>query len=139
VANSLRLLKLSETIRLAIEGGEISSGHARALLSVEDEAARETLFEEIKSQSLNVRDAEKLAQEASGKMPASGSTSGAQSAAAKAAPKTRDPNLAALEQKFIDALGTKVSIEGNWKKGRLVIDYYSMEDLDSILRLLSRQ
>lgn len=126
VANTLRLLKLPEEMRQALASGEISSGHARALLSVDDPAARHSLFKRISTQGLSVRQAEKEAGELNSQL------SGAAPVKTAKQDKPRDPNYADLEQKFIESLGTKVQLKGSWNKGQLVIDYFSQEDLDRI-------
>jgi ParB family chromosome partitioning protein len=130
VANTLRLLKLPDEMRQALAAGEISAGHARALLSVGDPSARQILFKKITSQGLSVRQAEKEA----------GAMNSTAPAAKAAKPeKPRDPNYADLEQKFIEALGTKVQMKGNWDKGQLVIDYFSQSDLDRIFNKIVGQ
>ena len=123
IANTLRLLKLPEEMRKALASGELSSGHARALLSVSEPAARQSLFKKIVSQGLSVRQAEKEAGELN---------NGPVLTKSAKQEKERDPNYADLEQKFIEALGTKVQMKGNWDKGQLVIDYFSQSDLDRI-------
>lgn len=126
VANTIRLLKLPEEMRHSLASGELSSGHARALLSVDDGPARQALYKKILSQGFSVRQAEKEADELKRML------SGAAPAKSAKAEKPRDPNYADLEQKFIESLGTKVQLKGSWNKGQLVIDYFSQEDLDRI-------
>ncbi len=132
VANILRLLKLPEDMRASLASGELSSGHARALLSVSDPAARQILFKRISSQGLSVRQSEKMAGELNG-------TAGAAVGKAKKEEKKPDPNYLDMEQKFIEALGTKVQMRGNWDKGQLVIDYFSQSDLDRIFNKIVGQ
>jgi len=133
VANALRLLKLPASMQKSIEAGNVSSGHARALLSVTDTRAREILFREILDGDVSVREAEKrasaLAEKKGGeKTPAKGAKSGSK----------RPPEIDAMVEKFISKLGTKVVIDGNLNKGRIHIDYYSMEDLERLYEILSR-
>jgi ParB family chromosome partitioning protein len=130
VANALRLLKLPPAMGKALEAGTISAGHARAILSLSGAAAQERLFTEINAKALSVRAAEKRAAE----LGAGGRGKNAKAAANP--PDTRDPELKAMEEKFIETLGTKVRINGTLKKGRIEIEYYSMEDLDRLLELL---
>ncbi|MCL2721088.1 MAG: ParB/RepB/Spo0J family partition protein [Treponema sp.] len=132
VANALRLLKLPVEIQKNIEDGKISSGHARALLSVTNTKSREKLFREILSSDVSVREAEKRAavlnaSEEGGKKNAAGK-SGAKGS-------KRPPEVDAMEEKFIERLGTKVVIEGDLNKGRIHIDYYSMEDLERLYEI----
>jgi ParB family chromosome partitioning protein len=134
VANALRLLKLPADMQKSIEEGGISPGHARALLSVADKNPREKLFREILARGLSVREAEKRAA-ALNSGPADGTDGDKAAETEKAAPK-RPPEIGAMEEKFIGRLGTKVAIEGDLNKGRIRIDYYSMEDLERLYEIL---
>jgi ParB family chromosome partitioning protein len=136
VANALRLLKLPAEIQKSIEEGGISPGHARALLSVTDKKSRERLFREILSGELSVREAEKRAAALnSGPAEGRGEEGDKTAEMEKAAPK-RPVEISGMEEKFIGKLGTKVVIEGDLNKGRIRIDYYSMEDLDRLYGIL---
>jgi ParB family chromosome partitioning protein len=133
VANALRLLKLPVEIQKSIEEGKISSGHARALLSVTNTKARDKLYRELLSNDLSVREIEKRAaalnsNEDKGK-PEDGSEKTGKG-------KKRPPEVDAMVEKFISKLGTKVVIEGDLNKGRIHIDYYSMEDLERLYEIL---
>ncbi len=129
VANTLRLLKLPEEMLKPLASGELTSGHARALLSVTNPASRQILFNRISTQGLSVRQAEKMAAELNDQL--NGSIP-ANTGHDKKQEKQRDPNYVDMEQKFIEALGTKVQMKGSWNKGQLVIDYFSQDDLDRI-------
>ncbi|MDR0289500.1 MAG: ParB/RepB/Spo0J family partition protein [Treponema sp.] len=132
VTNALRLLKLSGDVQKSLESGEITPGHARALLAVTDKRQREKLFKEITVKGLSVREAEKRAAAAH-----AAPTAETEPAAAKQIPhKKRAPEIDAMEEKFIGKLGTKVVIEGDMNKGRIHIDYYSMEDLERLYEVL---
>lgn len=137
LANSLRLLKLPPKMQESIASGGISSGHARALLSVEDKGACEKLFAEIIAESLSVREAEKRAAQLNGDFGHNegGKQSGINVIDIK--PQTRDPELAAMRQRFIEKTGTKVTINGDLQKGCIHIEYYSADDLDRINEILS--
>jgi ParB family chromosome partitioning protein len=132
VANALRLLKLPSNMQESIRKGELSSGHARAILSVADPRAQELLFREVLEKGLSVRDAEKRAAALGdqGKKGANGEKG------EKAAAKSRPPELLAMEEKFIKHLGTKALINGTLDKGTITIDYYSMDDLDRLYEIL---
>jgi len=133
VANALRLLKLPIEIQKSIEEGKVSSGHARALLSVTDVKSRDKLYREILTNEVSVREVEKRAAaintEKQGK---SKTTKGADGGKTSKRPAEVD----AMEEKFIGKLGTKVVIEGDANKGKIHIDYYSMEDLDRLYEIL---
>jgi ParB family chromosome partitioning protein len=128
VANALRLLKLPVEIQKSIEEGKVSSGHARALLSVTDTKAREKLYRELLAGELSVRETEKKASALNTEKPADKKT--------EKKDKTRPPEVDAMLEKFIGKLGTKVVIEGDLNKGRILIDYYSMEDLERLYEIL---
>ena len=125
VANSLRLLRLPAEMQESIKKNELSPGHARAILSIPGARVQETLFKEIIKKGLSVRDAEKRA-----------AVLGNQNKKSQKAVKGRTPELAAMEEKFIKHLGTKVVINGDLKKGTITVDYYSMEDLDRLYGIL---
>jgi ParB family chromosome partitioning protein len=154
VANALRLLKLPPAVQAALKTRAISAGHARALLSVEDTVNRLALFQELISESLSVRETEKRAQalldpnaprrtgtaggEEEGGAEGGDGTAGGGGQNEPAA-KTRDPDLCAIENGFITALGTKVKIDGDFSGGVLKIEYYSASDLDRLYQIIHRQ
>ena len=125
VANALRLLKLPADMQESLKKNELSPGHARAVLSVQGVRAQEALFREILKKGLSVREAEKRA-----------AALGSQNKKPVKAAKGRAPELGAMEEKFITRLGTKVVVNGDLNKGTIVIDYYSMEDLDRLYEIL---
>jgi ParB family chromosome partitioning protein len=131
VTNALRLLKLSADVQKSLENGELSAGHARALLSVADTKPREKLFREITAKGLSVREAEKKAAALNTPAEDGSIPGGAEEKTSK-----RPPEIAEMEEKFIEKLGTKVSIAGGLEKGRIQIEYYSMDDLDRLYGLL---
>jgi ParB family chromosome partitioning protein len=132
VANALRLLNLPEAVRGSLKKGELSPGHARSLLSVNGEAARDTLYREILEKGLSVREAERRAAVLNGKA----ETAGEERADPGAVPAKRPPELTDIEEKLIEKFGTKVAISGSLEKGSIRIDYYSMEDLDRLYNLI---
>jgi ParB family chromosome partitioning protein len=127
VANSLRLLKLPDEVRHMLIDGSLSAGHARALVSTSDPLA---LAKIIVENGLSVRDAEKLAQE---------DITGTQSGAGTGSNKTqseKDADTVALETSLSNVLGLKVQLDHKGEKGKLQISYKSLEQLDSICKLL---
>lgn len=130
VANALRLLKLPEDMQNALISGQITAGHARALLSVASSSDQRILFGRIIGNNLSVREAEQYANEYN-----NGSVSNKKSPKSQIV-EVRDPDLVAIEQKFIEALGTKVSIKGDLKRGCVQIDYFSSEDLDRLYSII---
>jgi ParB family transcriptional regulator, chromosome partitioning protein len=124
VANTLRLLKLPQTVQAYIGEGKISAGHARMLVGQPDP---ERLAREIVERGLNVRQVEAMAQErahASGK-------------AVKARQRgSKDADTAALEKRLSDALGLTVTIDHRGQGGVLSIRYRGVEQLDEVIRRL---
>jgi ParB family transcriptional regulator, chromosome partitioning protein len=125
VANSLRLLTLPQDMQASLASGEITSGHARALLGIDDEDERRRAWRTIVDGRLTVRDAELLAK-------ASGSTGPRR--AARVRPRSAD--LLAIEEQLRASLGTRVDLTRGRKGGRMVIHYYSDEELESIIERL---
>jgi ParB family chromosome partitioning protein len=130
VANSLRLLRLPEEILEALDKGRLSAGHARALLTVQDETARIELFRRILERDLSVREVEKEAASTQKQEPA-------KAAGDRPKKQTKSVELSALEQQLIERLGTKVNIRGSHTKGKIEISYYSMEDLERLLSIIA--
>lgn len=125
LANTLRLLTLPEPLRDLLDKGELSAGHARALLSAADPIA---LASEVVAKGLNVRDTEKLAQSSEARKPRR-----------KDPPTAKDPDTAALERDLTNLLGVRVELRSQGKGGELVLHYGNLEQLDGILHRLSRQ
>ena len=126
VANALRLLRLGGPALAALREGSISPGHAKALLMVQDQGARDLLLARIIAEGLSVRQAEAAAQELNRGQRA------AVPAEAKSPPR-REAEIVELEGRLIGAFGTKVEIKGDSKKGSIVIEYYSLEDLERVI------
>jgi len=119
-------------MQLALENGDISAGHARALLSIVNPADREYLYKKIIDLGLSVREAEKKASELN-----KGGRAGTQKKTARS--DQRPAELVQMEEQFLETLGTRVNIRGNMKKGKIEINYYSMDDLERIYEILARE
>ena len=126
VANTLRLLKLPDEVKAYLADGQISAGHARALLGQPDPVA---LAREIIAQRLNVRQVEAIAQEQAER---AGKTTKQRRRVVK------DADTLGLEKRLTDALGLVVAIEHRGKGGELRIRYKSLEQLDEVIRRLER-
>lgn len=136
IANSLRLLKMSETMRDALNDGTLTPGHARAILSLTNPADQELLYKRIVEKHLSVREAERQA----GLLNSGKKSERAQKKSpASTQPSRKEPELEAFEQKLIEALGTKVVIKGNRERGKIEIDYYTMEDVERVYELLTQK
>ena len=124
VANTLRLLKLPQSVQDYIGAGKISAGHARMLVGQPDP---ERLAREIIDRGLNVRQVEALAQE---RAQASGKSIKSRQRV------TKDADTAALERRLSDALGLTVAIDHRGQGGVLTIRYRDVEQLDEVIRRL---
>ena len=127
IANALRLLRLPEALKGMVIAGEISEGHARALLAIPSEEAQLSLAKKIVKDSLSVRETEKVVQNLMRTLPKK--------------TKTRDLSkealLGSLSGQLENVFGTKVAIrEGGRHRGKIEIEYYSDEELDRIVELL---
>lgn len=126
VANTLRLLGLADEIKQSLAAGEISEGHARALLGLSDPAQRRQLWQQIAAHGLSVRQTEVLVRRLRERQPAK----------ARKAPRGGDPELAHWAERLQSALGTAVQIERGRRGGRVVIQFYSDEELTGLLEAL---
>lgn len=125
ITNALRLLKLPENVREMTKKGEISAGHARALLSFDSQALMQEVAAKIVSDKLTVRDVEKLA-----KRPKTAET--------KKAPRRRDSIYDEVELSLTEALGRKVKVYNGRSKGTLEIEFYSADDLKNIANIIGK-
>ncbi len=123
VANMMRLLNLPDQIKDMLQSGDLTAGHARALLNVEDPVG---LAKKVVKRGLNVRQTEKLCQTTD--KPAD------KKASAKPA---KDANLQALEYELSNLLGFKVEIDSKMSGGKVMVSYETLEQLDDILHRLS--
>jgi ParB family chromosome partitioning protein len=126
VTNTLRLLNLPDEVKKALVSGEISEGHARALLSLTAKEAQLAALNSIIKLDLNVRQTEELIRKLGGEKPVRPS-----------APAV-DPGIKALEEQLRQRLGTKVSLNQKRDGGTLTIHYYSAEELESLLEIILR-
>ena len=127
ITNSMRLLKLSEEVRNLVITGELSSGHARTLISVEDSDLQAMLARKIIAEKLSVRDAERLVKNA------------LKPAAEKAKVDTQlESAYLSMVERLKTIIGTNVNITRNKKgRGKIEIEYYSKDELDRIIDLIS--
>jgi ParB family chromosome partitioning protein len=129
VSNFLRLLKLPESVQARVESGELSFGHARALLALEHAEEMEKAAKRVIGLSLSVRQTESYVQglihpERAGKKE----------------PKPEppiDPNVREVQERLQRALGLKVNIEDHNGRGRIIIEYARLEDFDGLLEMVA--
>jgi ParB family chromosome partitioning protein len=127
VANMMRLTKLPAEVQAYIAAGELSAGHARALIGVPDPVAA---AKHIVEQGLNVRQAEALAHEEG--------VPERKPQKARGAKTQKDPDTIALEKRVSDALGLAVSVNHRDPGGTVQISYRNLEQLDEVMRRLAR-
>ena len=120
VANTLRLLGLPIEIQKAIESGKISEGHGRAILAVENDNQQVALMNEIISKNLSVRAAESLGRQVKG-------------VSKKIRKDETDPESRVLESRLEEFFGTRVKLAKSGNRGRILIEFYSSEELAAIL------
>jgi ParB family chromosome partitioning protein len=119
VANALRLLALPDAVKAQLDGGELSAGHARAVLSVEGDEARTAFAREIAAKKLPKSEAERLARGRRPEPPAQ--------------PRARDPHWRALADELTRGLGTRVRIHPRDRGGTIEIEFYSEAELERLL------
>ena len=124
IANSLRLLKLPDYIKEEMAEGRLSAAHGRTLITLEDESMRKVLCQRIIEEGLSVRETEKLVSQ-QGK-----------SKKKKPAAKVKNPDVARVEEELKEALGTRVTINNNGKKGKIEIEFFSRDELDRLIEML---
>ncbi|MBC7345433.1 MAG: hypothetical protein H5U03_08470 [Clostridia bacterium] len=124
IANSLRLLRLPDEVKRSLAEGYITEGHARALLGLERTEDQLKLLQIIRKRGLSVRQVEETVRRLSAQ------------AAPVPARKTISADAEALERDFREALGTKVSLTRSRRGGKLVIYFYSEEELQSLYDLI---
>lgn len=125
IANTLRLLKLSEEIQLLILENKITSGHARALINIEDKQKQKALVLEIIEKGLNVRQTEKAVEE--------NKTKGSKKN--KSEKRRTDPQIINIQEDLKRIFGTKVTINHRNRKGTVEIEYYSQEELERLIEM----
>jgi ParB family chromosome partitioning protein len=131
ITNTIRLLKLPVAVQRRVAAGVLSAGHARALLSLEDPAAQENLAARIVAEGLSVRATEEEAITLSRTEP--GRT---RSKAATSRP-MRAPGLQHLAENLSDVFDTRVKVELGRRKGRIVVEFGSVDDLERIVSLMT--
>jgi ParB family transcriptional regulator, chromosome partitioning protein len=128
ISNTIRLLNLPPGVQQRVAAGVLSAGHARALLSVEDAQAQEQLARRIVAEGLSVRAVEEIV------------TLGAEPARPARQPASKAPTAPALRRladRLSDVFETRVKVELGQRKGKIVVEFASMEDLDRIVKSMS--
>ena len=130
ISNTIRLLRLPPSVQRRVAAGVLSAGHARALLGVDDDVAQERLAARIVAEGLSVRSVEEIVAVGSGDEPA---------AAGRSRPKRPvAPKLAELADRLANHFETRVRVDLGRSKGRIVVEFASVDDLERIVDLMSQ-
>jgi ParB family chromosome partitioning protein len=122
IANTIRLLQLPAQVQRMVVEGKIQAGHARALLSLEEDEARTAVALRVAAEGLSVRQVEDLVRAYAAPGPGPKVAAGP----------SRDPRVAEVQERLEDALGTKVRIQMGKRRGKIVVEFGSAKDLDRI-------
>lgn len=126
IANTVRLLNLDKEIQDLVTDDKLTAGHARALLSIQDKSMRIKLAKRICEEDLSVRQTEQIVKKISKE----------KSKMANEKPKEINPVIIDITEKLQRALGTRVKIKGNEKRGKIEIEFYSGDELERILEAI---
>src|SRR5690606_10814530 len=133
VANLLRLFQLPPQVQRLVAEGRLSAGHAKALLGTPDRAFQEALARRVVADGLTVRDTEESVRQRN----EPGSSAAPRPTPNGEGPKLRPPGLLELEELLAEQLATRVKIDLGPKKGRVVIEFADLEDLERIYRAMA--
>ena len=133
IANILRLLSLQDIVKENLIKGKITSGHARALLTLEDKEIQKKVMEEIIKMNYNVRETEKIVKEYENKKNLNEIKENRKEKSEKS------DEIIELENTLKNILGTKVQLNNKKNKGKIVIEYYSNDELERIIELIKRK
>ena len=125
IANILRLLKLPQEVQQELKNGRLSFAHGRTLLEIEDENQQRKLAQEVISKGLSVRELENLVKMHRPRL-----------SKRKIGTSNREPHLVILEEQLQQVLATKVRISMRKKRGHILIEFYSREELERIVKVL---
>ena len=129
VTNTVRLLNLPVAVQRRVAAGVLTAGHARALLALDDPRAQDELAGRIVAEGLSVRSVEELVALAGHEKPAAGRTARGQRVTA--------PALTDLADRLSDSFDTRVKVELGRRKGRIVVEFASVDDLERIVGLMA--
>jgi len=125
IANSVRLLTLPDRIKDMLVNEQLTPGHARTLITVEDTEKQLKLAEIIVEKNLSVRETEKMVNEKKNNRAVRKNV-------------TKDANILDIEEKLKGILGTKVELKHNKNKGKIIIEYYSDDDFNRIIEFITK-
>jgi ParB family transcriptional regulator, chromosome partitioning protein len=129
ISNTIRLLSLPPAVQKRVAAGVLSAGHARALLAVEDPVAQEELAHRIVAEGLSVRAVEEIV--------AVGGRAGKDKKPRRSGPAPVAPGLKDLADRLSDIFDTRVKVELGQRKGKIVVEFATLDDLERIVRSMS--
>lgn len=127
ITNALRLLKLPEKIQEMVVRGDLTNGHARAIVGIKDEKKQIFIADRVVRDGLSVRETETLVNK---------EHDGSDKKQTKAKPRGKNRELTDMEEELKTVLGTKVAINHGSRRGKIEIEYYSREELERLLEML---
>lgn len=125
VANLLRLLQLPESIQEMVKAGELSAGHARVLAGMEDAQRQLMLAQRVVREGMSVRELEKAA-------------AAVPENAQKPAPRPLPAELSDMQERLQNVLGVRTALKGNLKKGKIILQYQTADELEAIYEIMER-
>lgn len=146
ISNTLRLFQLPPTIQKLVAEGQLAAGHARALLGTPDRAFQETLARRAVSDQMSVREVEEAVRARGGEAPPDPTSAGGSAGSGSASPPRpgsgaaqplRPPGLLELEELLSDRLDTRVKVAMGAKRGKVTIEFATLEDLERIYRAMT--
>lgn len=129
ISNTLRLLQLPSGVQRRVAAGVLSAGHARALLAMDDPAMQEHIAQRIVAEGLSVRAVEEIA--------VVGDDNPVRQSRRPRAPQPEQPALREVASRLSDTLETRVKVELGRRKGRIVVEFASIEDLERIIKVMA--
>jgi len=135
ITNSIRLLKLPEEIQKYVSSGQMSAAHGRTIINIPDKAKQKEIAEKIIRNDLSVRATERLAEKVKDELRPE-CKKRRKHKEVSAEEKARAAEIAAVEQELMTLTGTRVHIEGDAGKGKIELEYYSLEELNRIIDTL---
>ena len=132
ITNSIRLLKLPEEIQQYVSSGQMSAAHGRTIINIPDKAKQKEIADKIIRNDLSVRATERLAEKVKDEL----RPERKRRRKASEADKAKTAEITAVERELMTLLGTKVNITGDENKGKIELEYYSLDELNRLIDAL---
>jgi ParB family chromosome partitioning protein len=133
ITNSIRLLKLPEEIQQYVSSGQMSAAHGRTIINIPDKAKQKEIADKIIRNDLSVRATERLAEKVKDELRPERKK---RKKKVSEADKEKTAEIAAVERELMTLLGTKVQITGDESKGKIELEYYSLDELNRLIDAL---